>query len=77
MEFNKEKYDELMLRFAKELNEIGVTRELIDLIGDQLERMPNAVSACNDEVTDRFTYRHDGFMIEATRTVSLVLRKCK
>ena len=77
MEFNKKKYEELMLRFAKELNDVGVTRELMDLIGDQLERMPNAVSACNDETTDRFVYRHDGFMIEATRTVKLVLKRCK
>ena len=77
MKLNKEKYEGLMLRFAKELNDVGVARELVDLIGDQLERMPNAASVCNDQVADRFTYRHDGFMIEATRTVSLVLRKCK
>ena len=77
MEMNREKYEELMLRFAKEVNDVGVSQELLDLIRDQLERMPNAKTACNDETTDRFVYRHDGYMIEAVRTVRLIVKTCK
>ena len=77
MEMNKEKYEELMLRFAKEVNDVGVSQELLGLIKDQLERMPNAKSVSNEGTTDRFVYRHDGYMIEAVRTVKLVVKTCK
>jgi len=72
---NKEKYEELMLRFAKELHDVGVTDSVIGQTKDQLERVPNAVSVVKDEVTDRFVYRHDGYMIEATRAINLVVKK--
>ena len=74
---HKEKYEELVRRFTQELHEVGVTGRLRDLITDQYERTPNTVSASVDEVTDRFTYRHDGYMIEAVRMVKLVVKKCK
>jgi len=74
---HKEKYEELVRRFTQELHEVGVTGSLRDLITDQYERTPNTVSASVDEVTDRFTYRHDGYMIEAVRMVKLVVKKCK
>jgi len=74
---HKEKYEELVRRFTQELHEVGVTGSLRDLITDQYERTPNTVSASVDEVTDRFTYRHDGYMIEAVRMVKLVENKCK
>ena len=77
MQMHKEKYEELIRRFAQELHEVGVTGGLRDLITDQCERTPNTVSASVDEVTDRFTYRHDGYMIEAVRMVKLVVKKCK
>jgi hypothetical protein len=74
---HKEKYEELLRRFSQELHEVGVTGGLKDLITDQCERTPNAPSAAVDEVTDRFTYRHEGYMIEAVRMVKLVVKKCK
>ena len=77
MKMHKEKYEELVRRFTQELHEVGVTGSLRDLITDQYERTPNTVSASVDEVTDRFTYRHDGYMIEAVRMVKLVVKKCK
>jgi hypothetical protein len=77
MQMHKEKYEELLRRFSQELHEVGVTGSLRDLITDQCERTPNVASATVDEVTDRFTYRHEGYMIEAVRMVKLVVKKCK
>jgi len=77
MQMHKEKYEELLRRFSQELHEVGVTGGLRDLIADQCDRTPNAASASVDEVTDRFTYRHEGYMIEAVRMVKLVVKKCK
>ena len=74
---NKEEYEKLLKRFALELSEVGVTNSMIEIISAQMDRAPNLVSASSDESTDRFTYRHGGYMIEATRTVSLVVKKCK
>ena len=77
MQMHKEKYEELIRRFTQELHEVGVTGGLRDLITDQCERTPNTAVATADEVTDRFMYRHDGYMIEAVRIVKLVVKKCK
>ena len=77
MKMNKEKYEELLLRFALELNETGVTGSMLDLIKAQVERAPNVISADTTEVTDKFTYQYNGYIIEAKRTVSLVVKKCK
>ena len=76
MEMNKEKYEELMLRFAKELHDVGITENMTKLVNDQLDRAPNVISANSEESTDRFVYRHDGYAIEAVRIVKLVVRKC-
>ena len=76
MKMNKEEYDNLLLRFAKELNDVGVTENLKKIVQAQTDRTPNSVAVGSDEVTDRFTYRHKGYMIEATRTVKLSLKKC-
>ena len=77
MQMHKEKYEELLRRFSQELHEVGVTGGLRDLITDQCDRTPNVASASADIVTDRFTYRHDGYMIEAVRMVKLVVKKAK
>ncbi len=77
MEMNKEDYERLMKRFALELAEVGVTEDMLKIITARLERAPNAASVCSEENTDRFTYRHNGYMIEAERTVKLVVKKCK
>ena len=76
MEMHKEKYEELLLRFAKELHDVGVTEDMQKIIKSQCDRTPNVISASSDETTDRFTYRHDGYMVEAVRTVTLVVKKC-
>ena len=74
---NKEEYEKLLKRFALELSEVGVTEDMLKIIEAQLNRSPNAVSSGTDETTDRFIYRHGGFMIEAKRTVCLTVKKCK
>ena len=76
MEMNDSKYRELMLRFAKELDEIGVTENMRKRVEAQIERHPSVCSADSHEVTDRFVYRHEGYMIDAQCTVSIVVKKC-
>lgn len=76
MKMNREKYEELLRRFSQELHEVGVTGNMRDLISDQCERAPNVSTAQTEEVTDRFTYRHDGYMVEAVRIVKLIVKKC-
>ncbi len=77
MEMHKEKYEELLRRFAQELHEVGVSENLQGLIKDQGDRTPNVIAASAEETTDRFTYRHEGYMIEAVRTVKLVVKTTK
>ena len=74
---HKEKYEELIRRFSQELHEVGVTENVEGLVKDQLSRVPNSVAASAEETTDRFTYRHGGYMIEAVRTVKLLVKKVK
>ena len=76
MTMNKEKYEELMLRFAKELHDVGVTDEMKKTIESQYDRQPNVISCSSKEDTDRFVYIHEGFRIEAVRKVELVIKKC-
>jgi hypothetical protein len=77
MEMHKEKYEELLRKFSQELHEAGVSENLKGLIQDQINRAPHMVAATAEESTDRFTYRHGGYMIEAVRTVKLVVKKAK
>jgi len=77
MKMHKEEYEKLMLKFALEMSEVGVTKDIRNLIKAKLERIPNAISASESEVTDRFVYRHGGYMIEAKRTVELIVKTCK
>ena len=77
MEMHKEKYEELLRRFSQELYEVGVSENLQGLIKDQGDRTPNVIAASAEETTDRFTYRHGGYMIEAVRTVKLVVKTTK
>jgi hypothetical protein len=76
MKMHKEEYEKLMLKFALEMSETGVTDDMTKLVKAKIERNPNLVSVSSEEVTDRFTYRHQGYLIEAQRTVKLVVRKC-
>jgi len=74
---NKEKYEELMLRFAKEMHDVGVTDGMKKIVEAQANRTPNSVSCSADEVTRKFYYQHDGYVIEAVQKVSLVVKKSK
>jgi hypothetical protein len=74
---HKEKYEELLRRFSQELHEVGVTENVEGLVKDKISRVPNSVAASAEETTDRFTYRHGGYMIEAVRTVKLIVKKAK
>ena len=77
MKMHKEKYEALLRRFSQELHEVGVSENLQGLIKDQGDRTPNVIAASAEETTDRFTYRHEGYMIEAVRTVKLVGKTTK
>lgn len=77
MEMHKEKYEELLRRFSQELHEVGVSENLKGLIQDQGDRTPNVITTSAEETTGRFTYRHEGYMIEAIRTVKLVVKTTK
>lgn len=74
---HKEKYEELLRRFSQELHEVGVSENLKGLIQDQGDRTPNVITTSAEETTGRFTYRHEGYMIEAIRTVKLVVKTTK
>ena len=75
MIMNKEVYQDLLLRFAKELHQVGVTEDMKKIIEAQYTRTPNVSGAHVEEVTDTFMYRHDGYSIEARTTVELKVKK--
>jgi hypothetical protein len=77
VEMHKEKYEELLRRFSQELHEVGVNDNLKGLVQDQADRTPNVISASAEEISDRFIYRHDGYIIEAIRTVKLIVKTTK
>jgi len=76
MEMSKEKYEELIRRFSQELHEVGVSENLIALTKDTANRVPNQSSIVHTDETDKFSYRHDGYMLEAVREVTLTVKKC-
>jgi hypothetical protein len=77
MKLHKEEYEKLMKRFALELSEVGVTENMIKMVEAVLSRSPNIISDSESEVISRFTYRHNGYLIEAKQTVELVVKTCK
>lgn len=77
MKMNKEEYEKLLKRFSLEISEVGITDNAIELIKSQIDRTPNVASASANEVTDRFIYRHNGYTIEAERSIKLVVKVCK
>ena len=66
-----------MLRFTKEMHEVGVTDNMKKIIEAQYERTPNSAACGTDENVRKFCYRHDGYEIEAVQNVKLVVKKCK
>ncbi len=77
MKMNKEEYEKLMVRFATELAEIGVSHELLQGIKDTLERSPNIASVQKVETVANFQYKHNGYMIQAKKTIEVVVKKCQ
>jgi len=77
MKMHSEEYDRLLKKFALELSEVGVTENAIKVVQAQYERTPNVTCANTTETTDKFTYMHNGYVITATRTISLQVKKCK
>jgi len=75
MIMNKEKYEELILRFAKELHDVGVSEDLRKLVEAEYTRTPNVVGVERQEVAKRFLYQHGGYKIEAKQIVSIVVKK--
>ena len=71
MMMNKEMYEELMLKFAKELTLCtGVTQtKLKKSVESQYNKHPNVVSCSAEEATDKFQYRFGDYQIEAQRSV--------
>ena len=65
-----------MLRFTKEMHEVGVTENMKKIIEAQYERTPNSASCGTDETTRKFYYQHSGYSIEAVQSVKLVVKKC-
>ena len=77
MEMHKDTYRDLMLRFSKELHDVGVSDDIKKLIESQYTRTPN-VSACSaDENVRKFCYGHGGYEIQAIQNVKLVIKTCK
>ena len=74
---HKERYQDLMLRFAKELHEVGVTGDMQEIVKSQMDRVPNVASVGAEEDVRKFYYRHDGYTIEAVQSVKFVIKKCK
>ena len=74
---NKDMYAELMLRFAKELYDVGVTEDMRKIVEAQYSRTPNIASSESNENIRKFCYRHNGYEIEAIQNVKLVVKKCK
>ena len=77
MKLHKEEYEKLMKRFALELSEVGVTENMIKMVEAVLSRAPNITSDSESEIISKFTYRHNGYLIEAKQTVELVVKTCK
>lgn len=74
---NNEFYEELMLRFAKELHDVGVTENMKKLAEAQWTRTPNVAAVMAEEAVRKFTYRHNGYEIEAVQNVKVTVKKCK
>ena len=71
----KAKENKIDDNFAKTLGAKNLS-DLKKLIEDQWERTPNTVGVLSEENTDRFVYMHEGYKIEAVRTVKLSVKKC-
>jgi len=74
---SKDRYEDLMLRFTKEMHEVGVTENMKKIVEAQADRHPNSASSSAEETTRKFYYQHEGYSIEAVQSVRLTVKKCK
>ena len=74
---HNEKYEELILRFAKELHDVGVTDDMKKRVQDSYERTPNVSGISVNDVIKKVYYHHDGYSIEAKCTVELSVKTAK
>ena len=77
MKMHKEEYEKLIKRFTLELSEVGITENLVKIIEARYDRTPHVIGVSESETTDSFVYKHNGYTIEAKRTVTLEVKKCK
>ena len=77
MKMHKEEYEKLMVRFATELAEVGVTNNLQERVKDSSNQYPNMASIQKYETVTNFHYKHKGYMIQAKKTVELIVKKCE
>jgi hypothetical protein len=76
MKMHNEHYKELLLRFAKELHDVGVTENMRNIVISKVDRVPNVASAGAEIDSAKFVYRHGDYMIEAVQVVKLSVKKC-
>ena len=74
---NNKKYEDLILRFTKELHDVGVTEDMKKIVESQYSRTPNISAISTSDDVKKFTYRHDGYQIEAVQNISLVVKRIK
>ncbi len=72
---NRETYKDLILRFAKELHEVGVTEDMKKRAESSYDRHPNISSVSVNEDVRKFSYHFEGFLIEAKQTIELKVAK--
>ena len=77
MEMSRDRYKDLMLRFAKELSEVGVTEDMTKRAHSSFDRTPNLAGFNTHEDVRKFYYRFDGYIIEAVQTVTINVKKSK
>ena len=77
MKMHREMYEDLMLRFAKEMHDVGVTENMKKIVESQYDRTPNSISCSTEDTVRKFYYQHNGYTIEACQTVKLVVKKSK
>jgi len=77
MKMHKEEYEKLLVRFATELAEVGVTPIQLELLRDTFGRAPNIASANQSETVADFQYKHNGYTVQAKKTVEITVKNCK
>ena len=72
---HRDEYETLVKRFALELSDIGVSKELLEIVQAKYDRTPNIISVSGEDTTGHFIYQNSGYRIEVKKTISLVIKK--